>query len=104
MELTLAGVLIDLLQERLPKAKIGIVVRGVRKIDPVQIAAAIPTPDNGSLAVAVVGYETTVPGPDAGLEIATNIEAAVSWRNQTTVYAGRILVFVAGAVEKLASL
>lgn len=101
MELTLTGVLTDLLKSRLPTTKLGIVVRGIQDISPVQIAAALAEATQVPLAVAAVGYPID-DAPD--LEVATTIEAAVGWRNQASHYAGRILVFVPGEVDKLGSL
>lgn len=101
MQLTLTGVLTDLLKSRLPTTKLGIVVRGIQNISPVPIAAAIANITQVPLAVAAVGYPID-DAPD--LEVATTIEAAVGWRNQASHYAGRILVFVPGEVDKLGSL
>ncbi len=101
MELTLTGVLTDLLQTRLRSTKLGIVIRGIQDIRPVPIVVAIQATMEDPLAVAVVGYHIDFT-PE--LEIATTIEAAVGWRNQASDYAGRILVFVPGDVEKLGSL
>src|SRR5215213_448616 len=102
MELTLTGVLTDLLKTKIPQAKLGIVVRGIRGISPVVIAASLTDALHKPLALAAVGYP--VNGTAPGLEVATTIEAAVGWRNQTSAYAGRILVFVPGEVDKLGSL
>lgn len=101
MELTLAGVLTDLLVSRLPTTKLGIVVRGLPDIAPVHIAADVASAGGVPLAVAVIDYPAE---PVPGIELATTVEAAVAWRNQASRYAGRILVFVPGEIEKLGSL
>lgn len=102
MELTLTDVLTDLLRTRLPATKLGIVVRGIQNIRPVPIAVAVATAQQKELAVAIIGYPAD--GVATGLEVATTIETAVRWRNQASIYAGRILVFVPGDVDKLGSL
>src|SRR6266545_1058488 len=102
MDLTLDGVLTDLLSARLRDAKLGIVVRGIRDLRPVPVASRVATTLQRRLAVAVVGYPVELASPD--LELAETIEAAVGWRNQSSSYAGRILIFVPGDVDKLGSL
>jgi DNA segregation ATPase FtsK/SpoIIIE, S-DNA-T family len=102
MDLTLEGVLIDLLARRLSDAKVGIVIRGIRDLRPVSVAAHVAARLQTRLAVAVVGYPIEAAPP--AIELADTIEAAVGWRNQSSVYAGRILVFVPGDVDKLGSL
>ncbi|MFZ2424079.1 MAG: hypothetical protein WA029_23355, partial [Anaerolineae bacterium] len=114
MELSANGILTDLVCNRMTDSKLGIVVRSVREIDPVQIAETVAWMLKRRLAVAVIGYGTpsqTRDNDPAGsdenrpsLEIASTIEAAVTWRNQASSYAGRILVFVPSEVDKLGSL
>ena len=114
MELNANGILTNLLCKRMAEAKLGVVVRGVRQIDPIQIARSVALELNRGLAVSVVGYDAAVQIPYnrseaddeqfPGLEIASTIEAAITWRNQSSDYAGRILVYVPGEVEKLGSL
>lgn len=114
MELSVTGILTSLLCNRMSDAKLGIVVRGIRQIDPVQIAETVAWTLNRQLAIAVIGYDFAFQTSDndvsedgqngPSLEIATTIETAVTWRNQTSDYAGRILVFVPGEVDKLGSL
>ena len=104
-----------LLCNRMADSKLGVVVRGVRQIDPIRVAETIAWTLKRQLAVAVIGYgilllkhKTVIPLTDdesrPSLEIASTIEAAVTWRNQASSYAGRILVFVPGEVDKLGSL
>lgn len=113
MELSVSGVLTDLLCSRMAQCKLGIVVRNIRQIDPLPIAETVAHALHRQLAVAVVGYDFTVQSHGTliesgaerpSLEIASTIEAAVSWRNQASQYEGRILVFVSGDVDKLGSL
>lgn len=114
MELNVNSILTDLLCKRMVDSKLGIVVRGVREIDPIQVAETVARTLNRQLAVAVIGYGTAyqISGFDSddsdenhpSLEIASTIEVAVTWRNQANSYAGRILVFVPGEVDKLGSL
>lgn len=114
MELSANGILTDLVCNRMTDSKLGIVVRSVREIDPVQIAETVAWTLKRRLAVAVIDYGTpsqTRDNDPAGsdenrpfLEIASTIEAAVTWRNQASSYAGRILVFVPSEVDKLGSL
>lgn len=107
MQLSVDDILIHLLCNRLPEAKLGLVVRGIRELDPVRVAATVAETLDRRLAVAVVGYNA----PDfddtrngEAIELATRIESAVDWRNRSGEYAGRILVFVPGEVDKLGSL
>lgn len=104
MDLTLDGILTDLLITRLRGAKLGIVVRGIRDLRPVPVAEEVALTLQRSLAVAVVGYPLDGHKLSSSLELAQTIEAAVTWRNQSSSYAGRMLVFVPGDVDKLGSL
>lgn len=114
MELSVDGILTDLLYERMAHTKLGIVVRGVRQIAPLQISENVAWRMSRKLAVAIIGDSVSSQIPDSypiddngnrsSLEIAFTIEAAVKWRNQTSDYAGRMLVFVPGEVAKLGSL
>lgn len=114
MELNVNSILTDLLCKRMVDSKLGIVVRGVHEIDPIQVAETVARILSQQLAVAVIGYGTHYETSDfdaadsdenrPSLEIASTIEAAVTWRNQANRYAGRILVFVPGEVDKLGSL
>jgi len=114
MELNVNDILTDLLRVHLHDAKLGIVVRGIRQINPVWVAETVAKTLNRQLAVAIIGYDassSTVKSDVFGdgengpaIEIATSIETAVGWRNRTGEYAKRILVFVPGEVDKLGSL
>ncbi len=112
MELSANGVLTDLLYHRLANTKLGVVVRGVRNIAPDSIARSVALRLNRRLATSIVGYDTGTQQTnseedDSGyppIEWSFTVETAVTWRNQANQYAGRILVFVPGEVDKLGSL
>lgn len=114
MELNVNDILTHLLCVNLPDAKLGVVVRGIQQIDPVQIAEAVAETLNRELVVAIIGYDASPSTVEGGvseddknrtaIKIATSIETAVDWRNHAGDYAGRIMVFVPGEVDKLGSL
>jgi len=111
MELSADGVLADLLYYRLADTKLGVVVRGVRNIAPDKIARSVAQRLDRDLATSIIGFDSYVQHTSneddiesPPIEWSSTIEAAVNWRNQANQYAGRILVFVPGEVDKLGSL
>lgn len=94
MSLNRADGLSSLLRARLPQVRLGILVRGVEGIDPVEIKSSLADNVSGDLWVAASGYwNATLPG----------IEEAVEWRGHVEK-AGRILVFVRTDAPKMHSL
>lgn len=102
MNLTLSSILSDHIARRLPTVKLGLIVRGIRDIEPVSIAEAVAQALGRPLAVTVVGYPVRLTTAD--IELTTTIEDAVALRNLGDAYAQRLLVFVPGDVDKLGSL
>lgn len=87
---------------RLHYARVGIIISGVRKIDPCGVARIVgDTAQIQGLHVVAVGYSRSEPGP--GVTLALDVETGVSWRSDPRL-AGRILVFTHGTVPKLHSL
>ena len=93
---------LDLLQERLSSAKIGVLVKGVQCNDPVAIIHALAGLVDKQLYAAIVGYGITSSEDDLSI-LSPNIEDAVLWRSNPSL-AGRIVVFVKEDAEKLHSL
>lgn len=91
-----------LLLSKLSTAKIGVLVKGHKDINPEAIAEALAAEMGVHLYAAIVGYGI-VPHTDQKLTISNRIEDAVKWRS-IQEYAGRILVIVNGDTEKQHSL
>lgn len=91
-----------LLFSKLSTAKIGVLAKGYKNIDPVKIAADVAEKLQVHLYAAIVGYKLT-PCNQTNLTISSRIEDAVKWRS-IPEYAGRILVMVDGDTEKQHSL
>jgi len=111
MELSADSVLSDLLYHRLATTKLGVVVRGIRNINPRIIARSVALRLNRGLATSIIGFDADAnyannedDRESPPIEWSSTVETAVNWRNQANQYAGRILVFVPGEVDKLGSL
>ncbi|KYH30632.1 FtsK/SpoIIIE domain-containing protein [Neomoorella mulderi] len=90
------------LVERLTKAKVGVVVKGLNGIDPIVISKLAGETLGKLLAVCVVGYGRISEETD-GITFSNNLESAVDWRNTPDI-AGRIVVFIRDDIPKLHSL
>lgn len=87
---------------KLSTAKIGVLAKGYKNIDPAAIAMAVASGLGAHLYAAIVGYGAT-PCHNDKVTISVRIEDAVKWRS-IQAYAGRILVIVDGDTEKQHSL
>ena len=83
---------------KLSAAKIGVLAKGYKNIDPAAIAMAVAGGLGGHLYAAIVGYGAT-PCHNDKVTISVRIEDAVKWRS-IQAYAGHILVIVDGDTEK----
>jgi hypothetical protein len=93
--------LINVLAERLPKSRVGILVKGVADVSPTGVMQQLTAGKNGFVSVAV-GYDCS----DLDAEtytLRTRIEEAVKWRSKPEM-AGNIVVFVCNDSDKLHSL
>ncbi len=91
-----------LLLSKLSTAKIGVLAKGYKSINPETIAMTVAEEMGVHIYVAIVGYGAT-PCANDKLTISDRIEDAVKWRS-VQEYAGRILVIVNGDTEKQHSL
>ena len=96
-------IVIDLLTERLPQAKVGIIVKGVDSIDVEEITASIAEGTSQYIYSAAVGYPMAAIGDKGKYVLADSIEKAVLWRSMPEC-AGHIVVFVSNDTDKLHSL
>ena len=90
----------EVLAERIKNVKLGIIVKSIRQISPVEI---IKDGFIDDLYVSIVGYDDTITDIVEGTTISTKIEDAVLWRSDPSK-SGRIIVFINGEVDKLHSL
>lgn len=91
-----------LLLSKLSTAKIGVLAKGYKNIDPKAIAMAVADEMGAPIYAAIVGYGVTPCATDK-LTVSDRIEDAVRWRS-VQEYAGHILVIVKGDTEKQHSL
>lgn len=94
-------ILIGRIEQELSVARVGVIVRGIVDIKPVEICNHIAE-KIGGIKLGVVGYEDDTE-PNDKIELADNIEKVVEWRSHPD-NAGRILVFVNDDVPKMHSL
>lgn len=95
-------ILTDILSDRLGDGELGILVRGISGINPYEISSAVAQKLNRHIYASSIGINATS-FEDSQVTISTNIETAVKWRSNP-LYAGAIIVFIYGDVEKLHSL
>jgi hypothetical protein len=93
--------LIDVLADRLPTSRVGILVKGVADISPTEVMERLTADKSGFVSVAV-GYNCAN-SETRTYVLRTRIEEAVKWRNEPE-RAGSIVVFVCNDSEKLHSL
>lgn len=101
MNLGRSSVLAEALADRLRLVRVGVVVRDIAGIDPVEVVEEVARISGKELYAAIVGLDE--PRSVRGVTVANNIESAVMWRNSPDK-AGSIVVFVQGEVPKLHSL
>ena len=90
----------EVLAERLKGVKLGIIVKSIRHISPVEIIKDLSVID---LYVSIVGYDELAVESVDGITLSTRIEDAVLWRSDPSK-SGKIIVFINGEVDKLHSL
>ena len=96
-------IVVDLLNERLPQAKVGIIVKGVDSIDADKIIASVAESTGQYIYAATVGYPLADTGEKNKYILSDSIEKAVLWRSMPE-RAGHIVVFISNDTDKLHSL
>ena len=91
----------DLLRNRLDNTKVGIIIKGIDGINPVDIVEELSS--ELFLYAAAVGYEGIEQKENDSYSITDAIEKAVYWRSLPEC-AGKILVFIKSDTDKLHSL
>jgi hypothetical protein len=93
--------LISVLAEKLPQSKVGLLVKGVPNISPIEVIQSLTADETGFVSAAI-GYDCTDVDTEA-YTMRSRIEEAVKWRSQPKL-AGKIIVFVCDDSDKLHSL
>ena len=96
-------IVIELLKNQLSNTKVGIMVKGIDSIDPLQIVISLTNDINEKLFFAFVGYSNINCEENDNYTISDSIEKAVLWRSIPS-YAGKIMVFIKNDSDKLHSL
>lgn len=96
-------ILVEVLAHKLSSAKVGVIVRGITEIDPVEAVRCLVAKNEEKYYLASVGYGTEKQPKDDKLAISNMIEDAVRWRSKTEL-AGRVIAFVKNDSDKLHSL
>ena len=73
------GLVIDLLKQRLPEIKVGVIIKGIDDINPEHVVAALTAEVKDHLYCAAVGYLGITPAEQTGYTLSTSIEKAVLW-------------------------
>lgn len=94
---------VQLLSERLPEAKVGIIFRGIAGISPEDIVRRLSEDSGEHLYMAAVGYDGITEKDEEDYSITPYVEKAVYWRS-IPKYAGSIIVFILNDTDKLHSL
>ena len=94
---------VQLLSERLPEAKVGIIFKGIAGISPEDIVRRLSKDSGEHLYMAAVGYDGIIEKDEEDYSITPYVEKAVLWRS-IPQYAGSIIVFVLNDTDKLHSL
>lgn len=96
-------ILVEVLDDKLNYAKVGVIVRGITEIDPVEAVRRLAVKSKRKYYLSSVGYGTEKQPEDDILAISNMIEDAVRWRSKTEL-AGRVIAFVKNDSDKLHSL
>ena len=96
-------ILVEVLDDKLNYAKVGVIVRGITEIDPVEAVRRLAVKSRRKYYLSSVGYGTEKQPEDDILAISNMIEDAVRWRSKTEL-AGRVIAFVKNDSDKLHSL
>ena len=96
-------ILVEVLDHKIDSAKVGVIVRGITEIDPVEAVRCLAVKNEKKYYLASVGYTTEKQSEDDRLAISNMIEDAVRWRSKAEL-AGRVIAFVKNDSDKLHSL
>jgi hypothetical protein len=100
--ITKSELLVEVLENYLKTAKVGLIVKGFGDLSPKDILSSLTTKLNEKIYSVAVGYKCT-PKDNDKLLLSLQIEDAVKWRSNP-VYAGKIIVFIKNESDKLHSL
>ena len=95
--------LTELLKEHLTSAKVGILVKGIGDIDPVDVISGLARDAHEHLFASAVGYDSISDADTSSYSITSTVEKAVLWRSMPKC-AGKIITFVRNDTDKLHSL
>ena len=96
-------VITRLLLENLQETRVGIIVKGIGEINPIEIATTLATQTGKHYFISAVGYDTLKESECDAYTLSPAIEEAVLWRSNPEC-AGRIIAFVKNDTDKLHSL
>ncbi len=100
--MTKSELLVEVLENGLKTAKVGLVVKGFSDISPMNVLSLLSDRIEGNIYAVVVGYNCEATDGDK-LFISLQVEDAVKWRSAPE-YAGKIVVFISNDSDKLHSL
>jgi hypothetical protein len=100
--MTQSELLVDVLENNLKIAKIGLIVKGFGNISPQTILSSLAKKLTHKIFAVVVGYNCDAIDDDK-LLLSLQIENAVKWRSDPK-YAGKMIVFIGNDSDKLHSL
>ena len=103
MILSKQQIVIELLKNQLSNTKVGIMVKGIDSIAPLQTVISLTNAINEKLFFAFVGYPDVKCEENDNYIISDSIEKAVLWRSIPS-YAGKIMAFIKNDSDKLHSL
>lgn len=94
-------ILFDVILEKLSTSPVGILVKDVDGVDPLQVVVDLQSSISSPLYASIVGYSATIPtNPN---NISDKIEDVVKWRSEPDK-TGHIICFILGETDKLHSL
>lgn len=96
-------VITRLLLENLQETRVGIIVKGIGEINPIEIATTLATQTGKHYFISAVGYDALKESECDAYTLSPAIEEAVLWRSNPEC-AGRIIAFVKNDTDKLHSL
>jgi hypothetical protein len=100
--MTKSDLLVEVLENNLKAAKIGLIVKGFGDISPKTVLSSLARKLTQKIFAVAVGYNCDVIDNDK-LFLSLQIEDAIKWRSDPK-YAGRIIVFISNDSDKLHSL
>jgi hypothetical protein len=100
--MTKSELLVEVLENGLQTAKVGLVVKGFGDISPMEVLTSLASRVIGKIYAVAVGYDCSAMDSEK-LLLSLQIEDAVRWRSDPE-YARKIIVFISNDSDKLHSL